>query len=63
MYIKLKRNATRNSEHSFVRVCEGVGGRDRRGDSLIQTVCGKGIGEGDGEGDSLISHCIEKSSQ
>ena len=32
---------------------------------LFQTLCvsGRGVGEGDWEGDSLISNCIEKSSQ
>ena len=71
MYIKLKRNDTRNSEYSFcVYVC--VGGERGEGQGtgevihLFQTVyvCwGWGGGGGDGEGDSLISNCIENSSQ
>ena len=45
----------------------GVGGRegDGKGDSLISnSVCGRwGEGGGNWEGNSLISNCIEKSSQ
>ena len=47
MYIKLKRNGTRNSEYSFLCVLGVRGGGDGRGDSF-QTVC-RGGGEGTGK--------------
>ena len=46
-------------------VCERKGVGEGTGEliHLFQTVCWGGVEEGDWEGDSLISNCIEKSSQ
>ena len=45
------------------RVDGGRGKGTREVIHLFKTVCGEGEGGRDGEDDSLISNCIEKSSQ